>query len=80
MVKKVGVEKITVDDVDFKIGYINHVECSGYVFMMKKNGEYYGALNIREDDKELGWRSGIYATDKEFDAICKARKILRERY
>ena len=78
--KKTGTEMINVNGIDFKIGYLMESEFSGYVCSMKKDGNWYGALLTDTYNHELGWNSGVYATDNELEAIKTARGIMKEKY
>lgn len=78
--KKNGTEKINVKGITFEIGYVSDREFSGYVFSMKKDNKWYGVLLVNADNREIGWNSGIMATDDEIEAIEAARIILKENY
>lgn len=78
--EKYGTEIIKIDGITFRIGYLLDSEFSGYVFEMKKNGEWHGMLWVNESKREIGWNSGIMATEAEITAISKAREILYEKY
>lgn len=71
-------KKIEVDGVKFIIGKQNDCEFSGPIFEMVKDGKKYGVGCVSENQRELGFNSGVFATDKELEAIKKAEKILKE--
>lgn len=75
---KSKVETIKVDGVKFNIGYMIDPEFAGPVFEIYKNGKTYGALSVNSKNRELGFMSGIYATDEELIAIEKAKEILNK--
>ena len=75
-----GTEIIEVNGIEFKIGYLVDREFNGYVFEIKKNNKWYGALFVNSDKRELGFRSGVFATDEEVEAIEIARKAMKEKY
>lgn len=77
---KNGTEKITVNGIVFKIGYRIEAEFSGYVCEMEKDNKKLGVFLTNEDNREMGWRTDIYATDEELEAIKEAKRIMRERY
>lgn len=66
-------KKAVIDGVRFEFGYMADTEFSGPVFAMYKNGEWHGVLLVDENHREIGWNSGLYATDEELAAIKKAR-------
>ena len=71
-------KKIEVDGIEFIIGKQNDSEFSGPIFEMVKDGKKYGVLCVSENQRELGFNSGVFATDAEMSAIKKAKQILRE--
>lgn len=75
-----GIENITINNIIFQIGYTVDAEFSGYVCAMRKNGEWQGVLFVNSQEREIGWNTGIMATDAEIEAIEKARAIMREKY
>lgn len=77
---KTGIEKIKVNGIAFTIGYLCETEFSGYVCEMNKAGDKYGVLFTNENNRELGYNSGIYATDEELEAIKEARRMMYEKY
>ena len=64
------------------------VECNGYkfnigrgdayapVFEIEIDGEFYGALSVRKEGQEIGWKSGIYGTKEQVEAIEAARRLI----
>lgn len=78
--KKNGTEKIVIDGILFEIGYLSESEFSGYVCAMKKNNEWHGVLFVDNNNREIGFNSGIMATDNEIQAIGKAKKMMKEVY
>lgn len=80
IMKREGTEIVKVNGISFRIGYLTESEFSGYVFEMKKNGSWYGVLMVSESERELGYESGIFATDDELAAIKIAGNILSEKY
>jgi hypothetical protein len=71
-------KQIEIDGVSFKIGYQKDTEFSGPVFEMKKHNRYYGALMVAFGcGTELGFDSGIHATENEILAAKKALTILK---
>lgn len=78
---KNGTEIIKVRGLTFRIGYLSEPDISGYVCEMKKGGEWHGVLFVGiNGKKELGWNSGIFATDEELTAINEARAVMKEKY
>jgi hypothetical protein len=73
-------EEITINGIEFKIGYAIDKEFAGYICEMKKGRERYGVLFTDENNRELSFETGIMVTDTEIDAIKKARNILHEKY
>lgn len=74
------IEKITINNIHFHIGYKVDAEFAGYVFEMKKDGEWHGVLWVNENKREIGWNTGIMATDEEIATIEQARAIMYEKY
>lgn len=79
---KTGTEKITVNGFEFEIGYQCDSEFADYVCMMKKGNDWYGVrwCGVGEFDNELGWNTGLYATNEELEAIRAARDIMYKEY
>lgn len=72
-------ETIKVDGIKFDIGIQGDAEFHGKIFAMHKCNKTYGVICVDSERRELGFRSGIFATDKEIMAIEKARIILNKR-
>lgn len=73
-------EEIVVDGVNFRIGQQSDAEFYGPILEMKKDGKYYGALLVAHGkEDELGFCSGIYATEGEKKAAKKALDILKSK-
>lgn len=78
--KKTGIETISVNGINFTIGYTSNCEFSGYVFEMTKDGKKYGALWVDKENRKLGYDGNVYATDDEISAIEIAKSIMKEKY
>lgn len=78
---KNGIEKIKINGFEFNIGYKAETEFAGYICEMKKDGEWHGVrFTGINNDNEIGWNTGIFATEEELAAIEEARKIMFEKY
>lgn len=77
---KTGKEIVIIDGITFEIGYLIEREFSGYVCAMKKNGKMHGVLCVNSNRREIGFRSGIYATDSELAAIETAKILMKNKY
>lgn len=77
-----GTEIITINGFEFRIGYLCDSEYAGYVCEIKKGGSWYGVLwcGVGEFSIELGFNSGLYATDEELEAIKAARDEMYKKY
>ena len=53
----------------------NQSNPNGNTFAMYKDGKEYGVALVGESSREIGWNTGIFATDEELEAI----NILRTR-
>ena len=51
MKMKNSYETLTINGRNFKIGYQHDIEFSGYVFCMKKQGEWHGVLLVNENNR-----------------------------
>lgn len=68
-------ETIIIDGMKFHIGYQADKEFSGKIFEVYKNGEWHGALYVACGlGRELGFNSGVYATEEEANTIQKTYK------
>lgn len=72
-------ETIKVDGIKFDIGIQEDAEFHGKIFAMHKDNKTYGVLLVNNERRELGFRSGLFASDNELAAIEKARAILNEK-
>lgn len=75
---KNSIKTIKVNGIKFNIGWMADAEFAGPVFEIYKNGKTYGALCVDSENRELGFMSGVYATDEEIVAIKKAMEILNK--
>lgn len=59
----------------------NQSNPNGNTFAMYKDGKEYGVALVSKSNREIGWNTGIFATDEELEAIntLRARLGLRVR-
>lgn len=71
-------KQITVEGIKFNIGYQIGNDFSGPIFEINRGGKWYGALSVAfGNETELGFNSGLFATDNEITASKKALDILK---
>ena len=73
-------ENIKIGNILFNLGWKSDSEFSGAIFEMIKDGKKYGALLVAKTGDEIGFNSGIYATEEEVEACVLARKWMNNNY
>lgn len=65
-------EIVKIDGYTFKLGFS--------AFTINRNSKFYGALLVNDNCRDLGYKTGLEATEAEIAAIKKAREYVAAKY
>lgn len=77
---EITTQTVIINGIKFNLGWLYAFESSGPIFEIYREDEKHGALSVRKEGDELGWNSGLFATNEEARACALARKWMNENY